>query len=76
VIERHLPKQISLSVKDVIYLKSDGNYTTIYTKKPGSKTLVDLNLCEIQASLNSSRLIRINRGNLINVNQRTEVRSG
>lgn len=63
----YLPKQLSLPVKDIIYLESDSNYTNIYSKRRSAKTLVALSLCKIQEALTAANFVRVNRSFLINI---------
>lgn len=62
-----LPRQIELLTEDIMYLESDSNYTYIFRKKTSKNMLVALSLCKIQAALNQTDFVRINRGNLINI---------
>lgn len=62
-----LPKQIELAVEDIMYLKSDSNYTHIFRKSQRNDLLVALSLCKLQASLDQTGFVRINRSNLINL---------
>lgn len=62
-----LPKQIELPTADILYLKSESNYTYIYGKSNRRNLLVALSLCKIQAELDDKKFVRVNRSNLINI---------
>ena len=51
--------------KDVLFLKSDNNYTTIYLNN-GKEYLMIKSLAKLERELNDSLFIRVNQSYLIN----------
>jgi len=60
-------KTIFLNIADVVYCKSDGNYTTLFLDN-GEKHLYSKKIKDVYAIFNSDDIIRVHQSYLVNVN--------
>ncbi len=60
-------KTVFVNLDDIIYCKSDGNYTTVYLIND-EKHLLSKIIKEVQEIINSTHFIRIHQSYLVNIN--------
>ena len=60
-------KTIFLNISDVVYCKSDGNYTTIFLEN-GASHLYSKKIKDVFETFNSNQIIRVHQSYLVNIN--------